>query len=145
MVTMDPEAVEKAAREAVGKPGVLRNAASTAWNATTEVPGKVLKSGGELTQAIAKNKVGAFLLTGAAMIAAGLGIKSWAEKRDERHAQEAAIRAPEFAELKQNIQQNRAKLAETSAELGQYNRQGNFRETVRGGGMAQGGQPDLNN
>lgn len=138
--------------EPVVKPGVLkgivetfRKAGSTAVSAATEFPAKVLKGAGGLGAAISKNKIGAFLLTGSAMIAAGVGIKSWAEHREQRKEQEALAAVPDALALKQNIEAKRLRLQEISADLGQNNRQSNFRETVRGGGVGNAqGQPDFN-
>jgi hypothetical protein len=135
------EAVSSAASSGAGP---LRSAAETAWKAATEIPRRALKGVAGVGAAISKNKLGAFLLTGTAMIVAGTGIKSWADRREQRREQEALAAMPEAADLRQNILANRAKLEQVSQELGQFNPKGNFRETVRSGGMAQqgGGQPE---
>ena len=90
----------------------------------------------KLGGAASHTKVGAFILTGAAMVAAGFGIKHFADKHDARKNDELLAAAPEAGSLQENIRRNQIRLSEVSAELGQNNRQGNFRAAVRGNGIA---------
>jgi hypothetical protein len=133
--------VEEAAVKAA-KTGFFRGAAETAVNAATHAPKKLFSRLSSVGGAVGKSRVGAFLVTGAAMIAAGFGIKSWAENREARKEEEAMAMVPEAVALRQNILENQARIAQVSEELGTVaNRQpANFRENVRSAGMQQPGQ-----
>jgi hypothetical protein len=129
--------VIKGAAVKAAKTGFFRGAAETAVNAATHAPKKLFGQLSSVGGAVGKSRVGAFILTGVAMIAAGFGIKSWAEQREARKEEEAMAMVPEAVALRQNILENQARIAQVSEELGAGNRQAaNFRENVRSAGMS---------
>ena len=122
----------------------MANPLKTAWELLKWAPEKAMGGLKATGSAIGKSKTGTFLATGAALVAGGFGLKSWYEHRQERKAEKEIALAPEAGAMQAQIAINQKKLQDISAELGQNNPQGNWRDSVRSGGMGVGSQPEYN-
>lgn len=154
MVTVNPNAARNAAN-AAKQSGAFVSAIKTAAEFVMKGPKMLLNAAIGVTmfvvaplkivgRAAMRTKLGAFLGVGAGLVATGFGLKAWGEAREHHKEQEIVAATPEAVALKSQLEENQAKLVEISTRLGANNPQGNFRETVRSGGIPVGQQPEYN-
>ena len=72
-----------------------------------------------------------FVISGAALMGLGVGIKSWFDGHQQREQSEAARQNEESNRLRQHIDFNRAAMAEEIAKVGEVNPKSNFAASIR--------------